>query len=374
VEEYSEYVGLDVHKDTIAVAVASAGRSKPRSLGIIRNTKKSVLNLLSKLSPDGEVLGLCYEAGPCGYELYRWVEQTGHDCVVVAPSKIPKKSGERVKTDRRDAVKLSSLFRSGELTPVWVPDTEQEAMRDLSRAREEMKRVELQLKQRLGAFLLRHSKRYTAGKCKWTQRFYRWLSDVKMELPLQQIVLEEYVDAVKQAESRVRDLDKELVRAVESWNLKPVVESLMALRGVNFLTAMSIVAELGDISRFETPRQLMGYLGLVPSEHSSGGKAKRGGITKTGNGRVRRLLVETAWCYRFPARRSYHMEKKSEKATKEAQAIGWKAQKRLCHRYREFLRAGKHQGKVTAAIARELSGFVWAIACAVTEVPTKESA
>ncbi len=257
-EEYSGYVGLDVHKDTIAVAVALPGRSKPKSLGIIANTKKSVLKLIDKLSPDGEVLSFCYEAGPCGYELYRWMKESGHDFDVVAPSKIPKKAGERVKTDRRDAVKLASLHRSGELTAVWVPDEEQEAMRDLSRAREEMKRVELQLKQRLGAFLPRHDKRYTAGKCKWTQRYYCWLSEVKMEFPVQQIVLEEYVEAVKQAEGRVKGLNEELARALQGWTLRPVVESLMALRGVHLVTAMSLVTELGDISRFESPRQLMG--------------------------------------------------------------------------------------------------------------------
>jgi transposase len=372
VEEYSGYVGLDVHKDTIAAAVGWPGRDKPESLGIIANGKRSLLRLVGKLSRNGEVFGFCYEASSCGYEVYRWIRQAGQDCEVVAPSMIPKKSGERVKTDRRDAVKLASLYRSGELTPVWVPDEEQEAMRDLSRARDEMKRVELQLKQRLGAFLLRHDKRYTGGKCKWTQKFYRWLADVKMKLPVQQIVLEEYVDAVKQAEARVRSFDEELRRALEGWRLRPVVESLMALRGVNFVTAMSVVTELGDISRFDSPRQLMSYLGLVPSEHSSGGKSKRGGITKTGNGRVRRLLVETAWCYRFPARRTHHMQKKADKATKEAQSIGWKAQKRLCHRYRELLRAGKPQGKITAAVARELSGFVWAIACAVMK-PSAEA-
>ena len=197
--EYSGYVGLDVHKDTIALAVAYPGRSKPESVGVIANTKKSILNLVHRLSPDGEAVGFCYEAGPCGYEVYRLIKETGHDCVVVAPSLIPKKPGERVKTDRRDAVKLASLFRSGELTSVWVPDEEQEAIRDLTRAQEEMKRVELHLKQRLGAFLLRHGKRYTTGKSKWTQRYYRWLADVKMDFPVQQIVLEEYLDAVKQA-------------------------------------------------------------------------------------------------------------------------------------------------------------------------------
>ena len=365
-EEFSGYVGLDVHKETIVGAMAYPGRSKPESVGVIANMKRSILRLVRRLSPDGEEVGFCYEAGPCGYEIYRWIKETGHACVVVAPSLIPKKPGDRVK-DRRDAVKLASLFRSGELTSVWVPDEEQEAMRDLTRAREEMKRVELQLKQRLGAFLLRHGKRYTAGKSKWTQKYYRWLADVKMDFPVQQIVLEEYLDAVKQAEERVGGLKKELERALSNWSLKPVVESLMALRGVQLVTAMSLVTELGDISRFDSPRQLMAYVGLVPSEHSSGGKANRGGITKTGNARVRRLLVEAAWCYRFPARRSYHLQKKAEKATKQAQAIAWKAQKRLCDRYRVLLRNGKVQGQVTTAIARELSGFVWAIACAVME-------
>lgn len=366
-EEYSGYVGLDVHKETIAVAVAYPGRSKPELLGVVANTKKAILNLVRRLSPHGEVVGFCYEAGPCGYEVYRLIKETGHDCVVVAPSLIPKKAGERVKTDRRDAVKLASLFRSGELTSVWVPDEEQEAIRDLTRAREEMKRVELQLKQRVSAFLLRHGKRYTAGKSKWSQSYYRWLGEVKMDFPVQQIVLEEYVDAVKQAEERVSGLVKELERALSNWSLKPVVESMMALRGVQLVSAMSLVAELGDISRLETPRQLMAYVGLIPSEHSSGGKANRGGITKTGNARVRRLLVEAAWCYRFPARRSKHLQKKEEKATKQAQAIAWKAQKRLCDRYRVLLRSGKAQGKIATAIARELSGFVWAIACAVME-------
>ena len=208
------------------------------------------------------------------------IKETGHDCVVVAPSLIPKKPGERVKTDRRDAVKLASLFRSGELTSVWVPDEEQEAIRDLTRAREEMKRVELQLKQRLGAFLLRHGKRYTAGKSKWTQRYYRWLADVKMDFPVQQIVLEEYLDAVKQAEERVRGLKKELERALSNWSLKPVVESLMALRGVQLVTAMSLVTELGDISRFDSPRQLMAYVGLVPQSIRAAAKRTVAGSRK----------------------------------------------------------------------------------------------
>jgi transposase len=373
-EEYSAYVGLDVHKDTIAVAVAYPGREKAKPRGVIPNSKRSLMKLVNRLEGNGERLLLCYEAGPCGYEVYRLMRGWGHDCGVVAPSKTPRKPGERVKTDRRDARKLAELLRSGDLTPVWVPDKEQEAIRDLTRAREEMKRVELQVKQRLGAFLLRHGKRYTAGKSKWTQRYYRWLADVRMEFPVQQIVLEEYRDAVKQSEERVRGLDEEMRKALETWSLKQVVESLMGLRGVKLVTAMSVTAELGDISRFDSPRQLMAYLGLVPSEESSGGKQNRGGITKTGNGRVRRLLVEAAWCYRFPARRSLHLQKKAEKATEEAKAIAWKAQKRLCHRYQVLLRASKVQGQITTAIARELSGFVWAIACAVMHKATQQAA
>jgi transposase len=237
-----------------------------------------------------------------------------------------------------------------------------------------MKRVELQIKQRLAAFLLRHSKRYTAGKSKWTQRYYRWLSEVRMDFPVQQIVLEEYRDAVMQAEERVKGLDEEMRKALTTWSLREVVESLMALRGVKLITAMSLTAELGDISRFDSPRQLMAYLGLVPSEESSGGTQKRGGITKAGNGRVRRLLVEAGWSYRFPARRSLHLQKKAEKATEQAKAIAWKAQKRLCHRYQVLIRAGKVKGQITTAIARELSGFVWAIACEVMDKATKQAA
>jgi transposase len=373
-EEYKAYVGLDVHKDTIAVAVAYPGRERAEARGFIPNTKRALMKLVGRLDGNGERLLFCYEAGPCGYEIYRLIRGWGHDCQVVAPSKTPRKPGERVKTDRRDAKKLAELLRSGDLTPVWVPDKEQEAIRDLTRAREEMKRVELQIKQRLAAFLLRHSKRYTAGKRKWTQRYYRWLADVRMEFPVQQIVLEEYRDAVRQAEERVKGLDEEMRKALATWSLKEVVESLMALRGVKLVTAMSVTAELGDISRFDSPRQLMAYLGLVPSEESSGGKQRRGGITKMGNGRVRRLLIEAAWCYRFPARRSLHLQKKAEKATEEAKAIAWKAQKRLCHRYRVLLRAGKNKAQVTTAIARELSGFIWAIACEVMDKATQKAA
>jgi transposase len=281
---------------------------------------------------------------------------------VVAPSLTPRKSGDRIKTDRRDAVTLARLQRAGELTAVWVPEGEQEAIRDLTRIREDMKAAERHLRQRLGAFLLRHGRHY-GGRSKWTQAHFRWLEGVRFEHPVQQIVFEEYVEAVKQAQDRVKALEEEMRRSLEDWSLAPVVRALMALRGLDMIGAMTVVAELGDISRFQSPRQLMAYLGLVPSEHSSGQRRTRGGITKTGNGHVRRILIEAAWCYRFPARKTAHLQRRAEKTSVQVQSIAWKAQKRLCMRYRHLIARGKLPVETCAAIARELAGFSWAIVC-----------
>jgi transposase len=363
-KEYSAYVGLDVHKETIAVAVARPGREEPVYRGEIRNERQALLKLIGRLSPHGEVVSFCYEAGPCGYGLYRAIIETGHECVVVAPALIPRKAGERVKTDRRDALSLARLHRAGELTAVWVPGEEQEVMRDLTRAREDMKAMELKARQRLGAFLLRHEQVY-GGKSRWTQAHFRWLEGLKMADPLQQIVLQEYIDAVKETQARVTGLERQLSQALAGWSLRPVVEALMALRGVKAITAMTIVAELGDLSRFESPRQLMSFLGLVPSEHTSGGRRRQGAITKTGNGHVRRVLVEAAWNYRFPARKTAVIERRAEQTAAPVQAIAWQAQKRLCGRYRALFQAGKSKQQVTTAVARELVGFIWAIACEV---------
>ena len=283
---------------------------------------------------------------------------------MVAPSLIPKKPGERVKTDRRDSEKLSTLDRAGELTAVWVPDQEQEAMRDLTRAREDMKALETNTRQHLNAFLLRHARIYT-GKCRWTKSHTRWLEKVKFENPIQQIVFQEYVDAVKEASDRVTGMDKEMERAFKQWKLAPVVEALMALRGIKLISAMTLLAELGDITRFDSPVQLMSFLGLVPCEYSSGPKQRRGGITKTGNSHARRILVESSWSYRFPARKTAHLQKTAEKCSTEVQAIAWKAQKRLCGRYTHFMARGKLKVVACTAIARELVGFIWAIACEV---------
>jgi transposase len=267
-----------------------------------------------------------------------------------------------VKTDRRDATTLTRLYRAGELTPVWVPDKEQEAIRDLTRAREDMKAMEGHAKQRLGAFLLRHGKRFP-GRSKWTQAYFRWVEGITFEMAAQQIVLQEYVDTVKAMTGRVEALEEEMRQAMQGWSLASVVTGLMALRGVDMITAMTVVAELGDISRFDSPRQVMAHLGLVPSEHSSGDRCQRGGITKTGNGHARRVLIEASWCYRLPARKTAHLQRRAEKTSEAVQAIAWKAQKRLCRRFWYLINKGKLPVEACTAVARELSGFVWAIAC-----------
>jgi len=362
-ECYAVYVGLDVHKETIAVAIARAGREEPEYRGEIAHTRKAVAKLIERLSRefDGQVLLFCYEAGPCGYGLYRHILEAGHACEVVAPSLIPKKVGERVKTDRRDALKLARYLRAGDLTAVWVPDEEQEAMRDLCRARADMKSQERKAQQQLNAFVLRHAHHWPANKKRWTETHFNWLQELKFAHDWQQVVLQEYIEAVKAATARVADMMDQMERVLPQWRLAPVVNSLMALRGIDKLSAMTLLAELGDISRFHSPRQLMAYLGLVPGEHSSGARRRQGSITLTGNRHARRTLIESAWSYRFPARQTAHLRRKATNASDEAKAIGWRAQKRLCGRYRTLTQAGKNTKLVCVAIARELVGFIWDI-------------
>lgn len=360
---YGAFVGLDVHKETIAVAVALPGRDEPAYRGEIAHEPKALKRWLERLNDEfgGELLLFCYEAGPCGYGLYRQLLAAGHACQVVAPSLIPKKAGERVKTDRRDALKLARWLRAGELTAVWVPDAEQEAMRDLTRARGDMKSQERKARQQLNAFVLRQGHHWPRGKTRWTATHFRWLESIRFEQPWLQIVLQEYIDAVKAATQRVTDLTEQLLRALPGWSLSTVVDALVALRGIDTLTATILLAELGDISRFDSPKQLMAYLGLVPSEHSSGGRRRQGAITLTGNGHARRVLVESAWSYRFPARQTLHLKRKAQHASEQAKAIAWRAQKRLCGRYRQLSQAGKNIKLVCVAIARELVGFIWDI-------------
>jgi transposase len=360
-EQHIIYVGLDVHKDTIAVALAQAGkRGEVREHGKVVNTPNALKALAVKLARNGASLRFCYEAGPCGYGIQRQLSEAGHECVVVAPSLIPRKPGDRVKTDRRDAINLAKLHRAGELSSVWVPDPGHEAIRDLVRARLAAVRVVRQARQQLSGFLLRHGHHY--NRPAWTLMHRRWLAGLKFEHAAHYIVLEDCIAAVEAATARRDRLEAHIEAALSGWSLTPVVEALQALRGLALVAAATLVAELGDVTRFANPRQFMAYLGLVPSEHSSGSTRRQGGITKAGNGAARRMLIEAAWSYRFPARISRDLLLRQEKLAKPIRDIAWKAQERLCRRYRKLAHAGKLKSVVTAAIARELSGFVWAIA------------
>src|ERR1700756_5326331 len=360
-EKSITYVGLDVHKNTIAVAVAESGlRKEVRDYGTIANTPAALKKLIAKLASAGHELRFCYEAGPCGYGIQRQITAAGHECIAVAPSLIPKKPGDRIKTDRRDAINLAKLHRAGELTPVWVPDAAHEAMRDLVRARLAAVRTLRQARQQLSGFLLRHGHHY--NRPAWTLMHRRWLAGLRFEHAVHHIVLEDCIAAVEAATARRDRLEAHIAAALPDWSLATVVHALQALRGMALVAAATLVAELGDITRFANPRQLMAYLGLVPSEHSSGGTRRQGGITKAGNGAARRMLIEAAWSYRFPARISREQLLRQERLAKPIRDTAWKAQERLCRRYRKLVRAGKSPTVVTAAIARELAGFVWAIA------------
>jgi transposase len=363
------YVGLDVHKDSIAVAyVAQDHGAEVTYLGTIGTRQADIDHLVRKLQSKAQHLVFVYEAGPCGYWLYRYLRKRGYNCWVVAPSLIPKKAGDRVKTDRRDAVQLARLMRSGDLTPVYVPTVDDEAIRDLTRAREDAINDLKAAKFRLKAFLLRHDIRST-GRATWSPAHLRWLSEVVCPTPAQQIVFQEYVRAVTEHTERLQRLAQELHEQVKTWHLNPVVEALQALRGVQFTVAVTMVAELGDLTRFDHPRQLLKCLGLIPSEYSTGERRRQGSITKAGHSHARRVLIEGAWAYRYPAKVSRHVQLRLEQQPKARQDISWKAQVRLCKRYRRLIARGKHANQVVVAIARELIGFMWAIAKQVPLTP-----
>src|SRR6202790_4267228 len=362
VRDHSEaYIAFDTSKLRNAGAIAEAGRSgEVRFLGEIDNTPTATIKLVRKLAADYGRLAFCYEAGATGYGLYRQITGLGHECIVVAPSLIPKKAGDRVKTNRRDALGMVTQFRAGELTAVWAPDPRHEAIRDLTRTRgaavEDLRRK----RQHISSFLLRLGLHY-AGKKTWTKTHMRWLASQKLEHAEQRIAFEEMLLTVRQAEERIARLEEAIRVAVPDWSLAEVVDALMAMRGIDMISATAFLATLGDLSRFGSPRELMAFLGLVPSEHSTGDTVKRGGITKTGNRRARRILVECSWSYRHPPRVGRKKEDKVAAAPQAAREIAWKAQHRLYARYRALTRRGKLKTVVVTAIARELSGFIWAI-------------
>jgi transposase len=354
-----KFIGLDVHKETVAVAIADATRnSEVRFYGTIPNTAESIRRLFDRLHLPEVELHFCYEAGGCGYGIYRQLRQLGASCDVIAPSMMPKKPGDRIKNDRRDAVTLARLLRAGELTAIWVPDESHEAMRDLVRARRQAKGELVAARQMLLGFLLRHGRKFT-GKTNWTRSHWRWMGEQSFGSPQQQFVFGEGLRRIEEAQARCERLDQMLQEAMEGWSMAPLVKSLQALRGVGLVIAATFVTEIGDLTRFQTPKHLMGWLGLVPSEASSGSRTRRGAITKTGNAEARAMLVEAAWSYRLPAREAHRYRMRAEDLPEEIKAIGWKAQARLCQRYRRLSAAGKPQPKIITAIARELAGFVW---------------
>lgn len=360
--EHSElFIGLDVSKLKISVAVAEGGRNgEVRFFGDIDAGPASIAALVKKLAKRGAVLHFCYEAGPTGYDDYRQIRALGHECAVVAPSLIPKRPGDRVKTNRRDALSLAKLHRAGELTPVWVPDVGHEAIRDLVRAREGAVDALRRARQQLQSFLLRHGRVYT-GRTPWTKAHARWLCEQTFEHPAHHIVLAEYRHAIEDAAVRLRRLTEQVTQTATSWSMAPVVQAYQAMRGVAFMTAVTFVAEIGDVRRFNNPRQLMAYLGLVASENSTGERVRRGAITKAGNSRARRVLIEGAWTYRFPARMSRVIEHRQAGLPKAVREIAWKSQVRLCGRYRKLTAAGKLKAVTVTAIAREMAAFLWAI-------------
>ena len=361
------HVGLDVHKDTISVAVAwhvaVTGELRVEDVGVVSNRANQISRCARGLSRHyGESLHFVYEAGPCGFALHRQLSDMGLTCEVAAPTLIPRRRGDRVKTDRRDARELARLSLTGLLTPIWVPDPAQESMRELVRCRMVLKDQVGRAKRRIRHFTLRRNLHAPKGGSTWSQTYRAWLRDLKLETPAAQKALRCHLDVMEGLERRLVDTERDLGCEVDESPLKKLVDELRSLRGIDTVTAVSLLAEAGDLRRFPTAGAFMSYLGLTPSEHSSGGLRRTGGITKTGNSILRRLLVESAWTYRFPPRETKHLQRKAALASPYAKERAWAAQKDLCHRYRKMVERGKNTKTTTVAVARALAGYVWDIA------------
>jgi transposase len=368
------FVGIDAAKARNAVAIAEGGRDgEVRYLGEFDATPEAMARLVRKLGDRYEVLHFCYEAGPTGYGLYRQILSLGHKCTVVAPSLTPRRPGDRVKTNRRDAQSLARLLRAGELTEVWVPDETHEAVRDLVRTRAMAVADYRRKRQHVASFLLRYG-RFYEGKPRWKGRHLRWLDGQNFAHPAQRLAFQEMLNAVRAAAERIDRLDAALEEVVPSWTMAPVVAAFQAMRGVQFVTATTMVAEAGDLRRFDHPRQLMAFLGLVPLERSTGDTRRRGGITKAGNSSARKALIEAAWTYRHAAGLGRHHQDRQQGLPQQVRDVAWKAQTRLCARYRRLMAKGKRNTVVVAAIAREIAAFLWAIARHVEPMPLSRAA
>jgi len=370
------FIGMDTHKEFTEIAYSGYAREDAiEHFGRIKTTKPAFIKFAKQMQSKypKATLHFVYEAGPCGYWVYRLLTSLGHCCYVVAPSLIPKKPGDKIKTDKRDAINLTRLLKNADLNPIYVPEPEDEAIRDLSRARERAMNDLCDAKFQLKALLLRNHINYD-GKANWSLKHLRWLTEMVLPHPAQQIVLQEMIQTVTERMARLERLDNELVHQVKQWRYYPVVKAIQAMRGVRLLVAVGVIAELGDLTRFDHPRKLMSYVGLVPGEHSSGGRRKVGSITKCGNGRARRLLTEGAHCYRYPANISTELQSRQEGLSKEIIDIAWKAQLRLCKRYQRLMKRGKHYNVVITAVAREMIAYIWAISreVVITKVNPKE--
>lgn len=353
------HVGLDVHKDSIAVAVAERDR-RARFIGTIGPQVSELLKVLEHLGSAAR-MQIIYEAGPCGYSWVRALRRRGYRCDVIAPAKVARRPGDRIKTDRRDALHLAEQSLAGALTAIWVLEEADEAIRDLSRAREDAVRARLKARQQLQAMLLRYGHRYS-GKTRWTAAHERYLAQRSFAYAAQELAWVEYRQAVSESQQRVERMTAALREQVQNWRMQPVVAAVMTLRGIDLVAAATLIAELGDLRRFAHPRELMSFLGLVPSEHTSGNSRRLGAITRTGNSHARRMLVEAAWNYRFPARISGALQRRQEDQPQAVREIAWQAQVRLSRRYRALKARQISHNKICVAVARELSGFVWAIA------------
>jgi transposase len=368
------FVGMDVHKKSIDITVAEEGHDgKVSHFACIEGDLKSLDKAIDKLAARGKELRVVYEAGPCGFVICRHLRRREIACTVVSPAGVPKKPGDRVKTDRRDSKTLAVQHRAGALRAIYVPEPEDEAMRDLVRGREDAVDNRRRARQRINSFVLRYGRVFREANKKWGAVHRSWLAEQYFDLPAQRITLEEYIGAEEETDRRVARLTDQIRSLIEGWKWHPVVEALQALRGVQFLVAVTAVAEVGDLSRF-TPTGLMAFLGMIPSEYTTGDKRRQGAITKTGNAHVRRVLCEASHAYRYTPALTQYVRNRQKHLPAEIRDVGWKAQLRLCGRYRHLAAAGKHPNKIRMAIARELCGFMWDIACRVQGVHVQKAA